>query len=281
MSGEPGMSRRRVVVGVCAIGVSVLALSGCVPNASNSFSDDFAVQQSVATVRIANDSGRVNISVGSKPGVHRTVHYTTDKPGQTSHYEGDTLVLEACDVRNCSIDYDVVLTAGAKVMGEVGSGDIELAGMSEVGVKAGSGDVTVRGATGPVTVDTRSGRTDLSGLTQSAVVSASSGDVQLADVKGDVTVQSQSGNVVGTGLGGKTSVRSSSGDVTLTMAVSQDVKVSARSGNATVNVPKGTPYRVTVKTTSGDQHVDIASDPAAAISMDVDVTSGNVELGYS
>lgn len=275
------MSRRRVVVGVCAIGAGVLVLSGCVPHASNSFSDDAAVQQSVATVRIANDAGHVHVSVGSKPGVHRTVYYAADKPGQTFHYEGDTLVLEACNVHNCTIDYDVVLTAGAKVMGEVGSGDIELAGMSEVGVKAGSGDVTVRGATGPVTVDTRSGRTDLSGLTQSAVVQASSGDVQLADIKGDVTVQSQSGDVVGTGLDGKTSVRSSSGDVTLTMATSRDVKVTATSGNVKVNVPKGTPYRVSVRTTSGDQHLNIASDPAATVGMDVGVTSGNVDLNYS
>src|SRR5690349_4789323 len=55
MSGGYGMSRRRVVLGVCAIGAGMLALSGCkgFNPASQSFTDDTAVQQTVSAVRIA------------------------------------------------------------------------------------------------------------------------------------------------------------------------------------------------------------------------------------
>ncbi|TCO64834.1 DUF4097 family beta strand repeat-containing protein [Actinocrispum wychmicini] len=276
------MSRRRVVVGVCAIGVGTLVLSGCgFRVASQQFSDDNAVQQTVSAVRIENGSGRVHISVGAKPGVHRTVYYQNDKPAQTSHFEGDTLVLEDCKIRNCSIDYDVVLAAGAKVMGEVGSGEIELTGMSEVGVQAGSGNITVRDVAGPVTVKVSSGRAELSGLGQSAVVEASSGDVRLTDVKGDATVVARSGSVVGTGLSGKTSVQSSSGDVTLTMAASQNVKVTASSGDIRVNVPKGTPYKTSVTTSSGDQRVNVATDPNASTVMELQANSGDVTVDYS
>jgi hypothetical protein len=276
------MSRRRVVLGVCAIGVGTLLLSGC--NArfrgGSSFSDDTGVQQKVSSVRIENGSGFVHVRVGARPNVHRTVFFASDKPGPTSHFEGETLVLEDCKVHNCSIDYDVVLPVGAKVAGEVGSGDVELVGMSEVGVRAGSGDVVVRDVSGPVTLKLSSGKAELSGLAQSAVVEASSGDVNLTDIRGDVTVLSRSGTVTGTSLGGKTSVEASSGDVRLDMASVQNVKATASSGNVKITVPRGDPYKVSAKTSSGDETCNIVNDPSAGHTMDVVAHSGDIRVDY-
>ena len=277
------MSRRRVVLGVCAIGVGTLLLAGCngLRSASKSFTDDTGVQQKVSAVRIENGSGAVHIRVGAAPNVHRTVYYLTDKPGSTSHFDGDTLVLEDCKQSNCSIDYDVVLPAGAKVTGAVGSGDIDVAGMSEVGVQSGSGDVVVRDITGPVTVKTSSGNATLSGLDQSAVVDAHSGDVRLTNVKGDITVQSRSGTVIGTGLGGKAVVDSSSGDVQLGLTAVRNAKVTAASGNIEVKVPRGDTYKVSAGTRSGDEHVNVANDPSGKFTLDLQAASGDVTVDYA
>lgn len=275
------MSRRRVVLGVCTIGT--LLLSGCsgFRAASSTFDDDIAVQQPVSAVRMETGSGSVKVRAGTAASIHRKVYYLGDKPGGSTHFEGgDTLVLEDCKQNNCSIDYDVVLPSGAKIIGKVGSGDITVVGMAEVGVQAGSGNITVRDVTGPVTVRASSGDVDLSGLGQAVVAEASSGDIKLTNVKGDATLLSRSGSVIGNDLSGKTSVESSSGDVTLTMSATTAVKATASSGNIQLHVPRGENYKVTAHTSSGDQNVNITNDPAARNLLDLDASSGDITVSY-
>ncbi|RSM67588.1 hypothetical protein DMH04_48750 [Kibdelosporangium aridum] len=274
---------RRVVLGVCAIGVGTLLLSGCdgFRVSSSTFSDTTDLTQKVATVRIDNGAGAVRIRIGATPSVRRTVYYrNNDKPGQTHRVEGDTLILDHCDQRNCSVDYEVTLPAAAKVMGEVGSGEIDLAGMSEVGVRAGSGDVRVRDISGPVAVNVGSGRVELTSLAQSAVVDASSGDVTLSDVKGDVTVLSRSGEVNASGIGGKAAVESSSGDVRVDMATAQSVKVTASSGRINVTVPRGQTYKADVTTSSGEKLVNVDTSPQSPYVLDLDASSGDIQVDY-
>ncbi|MEV4311670.1 DUF4097 family beta strand repeat-containing protein [Actinocrispum sp. NPDC049592] len=275
------MSRRRVVVlGICAAGTLLLAGCNGFRAASSTFDEDVPVGQPVSTVRIESGSGDVRIHTGSKANIHRKVYYQGDKPGATTRFEGNTLVLAECGQRNCSIDYELTLPVAAKVIGEAGSGNIEVVGMSEVGVRAGSGDVTVRNVAGPVTVNTGSGNAELSGLGQSAVVEVSSGDVRLTDVKGDATIQAHSGKVTGTNLGGKTSVDSSSGDVVLSMSAVRNVKATASSGNIKVQVPRGENYHVSAVTDSGDESVNILNDPAGPNLLDLHASSGDITVDY-
>jgi hypothetical protein len=283
MEQELGMSRRRVVLGVCAIGVGTLLLSGCdgFRVTSSQFSDDTGVQQAVTAVRLETGSGTVRVRVGPQPNIHRTVYHVNERPGQTSRFDGSTLVLEDCKQRNCSVDYDVTLPAGAKVMGDVGSGEVEIVAMSEVGVRAGSGDVRVRDVPGPVTVDVASGRAELTGLGQTAVVEASSGDIVLAGIKGDVTVRSHSGEVEASGLSGKASVESSSGDVRITMATAQSVKATASSGSIQLRVPRSGAYRLDIETSSGDQNVNIDTSPSSETVLDLNASSGDITVDYT
>jgi hypothetical protein len=276
------MSRRRVVLGVCAMSATALLLSGCngLRAASKTATDETGVTQPVKSVRLETGSGNVHIAPGSQGLVKRTVYFAGDKPGPTSRVEGDTLVLGPCPQDACSVDYDVTLPAGAKVIGEATSGDIDISGMTEVGIKTTSGDKTLRGISGPVTLEGSSGKVTLNDLGGSAVVRSTSGDVILTTVKGDVTVQLTSGHVSGTGLGGQASVKASSGDVDLAMAASHNVNVVVTSGNVSVKVPRGTPYRANLKTTSGNQDVSIATDPSATTAMDLQASSGDISVNY-
>ncbi|WP_168211505.1 DUF4097 family beta strand repeat-containing protein [Actinosynnema sp. ALI-1.44] len=274
---------RRVVLGVCAIGVGTLLLSGCDGfrvNSSN-FSDTTDLTQKVAAVRIDNGSGSVRIRTGATSSVKRTVYYRGDnKPGQTHRLEGDTLVLNDCDQNNCSVDYEVTLTAAAKVMGENRSGEVEVASMSEVGVRTGSGDVRVRDIPGPVTVNVRSGRAELINVGQSAVVEAGSGDVVVTGVKGDVTIKARSGATDATGVEGKASIDSSSGDVRLDMVTAQSAKVTAQSGAINVLVPRGQAYKTNVSTSSGEKTVNVDTSQDSKYVLDLEARSGDVTVDY-
>lgn len=276
------MSRRRVVLGVCAMGATALLLSGCngLRVASKQATDEMSVTQAVRSVRLDTSSGDVHIAVGQQAAVKRTVHYAGDMPGPTSRVEGDSLVLESCPHDTCSIDYDVTLPAGAKVLGETSSGDIDITGMTEVGLKSSSGDKTLRDISGPVTLENSSGKVMLTNLGGSAVVKSTSGDVILSTVKGDVTVQLTSGHVSGTGLGGQASVKASSGDVDLGLTAAHNVNVVATSGNVLVTVPQGTPYRVNAKTSSGNKEIGIATDPSSSTSMELQASSGDITVSY-
>ncbi|ALG14301.1 hypothetical protein AOZ06_52140 [Kibdelosporangium phytohabitans] len=271
------------MLGVCAIGVGTLLLSGCDGfrvNSSN-FSDTTDITQKIASVRIDNGSGAVRIRTGATSSVKRTVYYRSDnKPGQTHRVEGDTLVLNECDQNNCSVDYEVTLAAAAKVMGENRSGEVEVTGMSEVGVRAGSGDIRIKDVPGPVTVNVRSGRAELANLGQSAVVEASSGDVVVNGVKGDVTIKAHSGGTEATGVEGKASISSASGDVRLDMVTAQSAKVTAQSGTINVLVPRGQAYRANVTTSSGDKTINVDTSPDSKYVLDLEARSGDVQVDY-
>lgn len=274
---------RRVVLGVCAIGVGTLLLSGCgsFSLTSSNFSDTTDITQKIATVRIDNGSGAVRVRTGATASVKRTVYYRgTDKPGQTQRVEGDTLVLDRCPQNNCSVDYEVTLPDGAKVMGEVGSGEIDVVGMTEVGVRSGSGDIRVTDISGPVTVKVSSGRAQLSNIGQSAVVEAGSGDVSVTGVKGDATVQARSGEIKVAGVEGKASVDSTSGDIQLDMPKAQSLKATAQSGRIDVVVPRGQAYKTNVSTKSGEKTINVDTSMDSKYVLDLEASSGDVTVAY-
>nr|CTQ93754.1 lipoprotein [Kibdelosporangium sp. MJ126-NF4] len=274
---------RRVVLGVCAIGVGTLLLSGCdgFQVASTEFSDTTDLAQKVAAVRIDNGSGAVRIRQGASASVKRTVSYRgQNKPGQSHRVDGDTLMLNKCDQNNCSIDYEVTLPVAAKVLGEVGSGEIEVTGMADVGVRSGSGDIRVRDVPGPVTVKVSSGRAELTNLGQSAVVEAGSGEVVVTGAKGDVTIQARSGGTTATGIEGKASIESSSGDVRLDMVTAQSAKVTAQSGAIAVTVPRGQAYKTDVKTSSGGKTINIDTSMSSNHVLDLEASSGDIQVDY-
>ena len=233
------MGSMRVVAGITA-GAAGLVLAGGGWVGQNSFDDHEALGQTVTEVRFTNDSGNVTIKVGDTVEVGRTVRYGEDKPGRTHRVEDGVLVVEACPVRDCAIDYELTVPADAKVSGHVDSGSVEIAGVATANVEAESGDVTVRDVAGAVNASVQSGSIDLSGIGGAVVAGAESGDVRVGlDAVKSVAVETQSGDIEVTVPSGEYHVTASteSGDITNDLAEDPSgtpIEASAQSGNVTL-----------------------------------------------
>lgn len=105
---------------------------------------------------------------------------------------------------------------------------------------------------------------------------AKSGDITVEGLAAtDVTVQS--GDVRVLDGAGSVKVQTSSGDITVNLATPQSVHADANSGDVKVVVPQDH-YRVQVQTSSGDQRIDIPTDPASTRTLDLRADSGDVTL---
>ncbi|MBC6449076.1 DUF4097 family beta strand repeat-containing protein [Actinokineospora xionganensis] len=256
------MARKALLQGVFAVGVAgAVLLSGACGMVTEQFADNEAVGQTIRSVLVANDSGAVKIRTGGTTRVHRQVHHNADRPGATHRVDGDVLILQSCPVRNCWVDYDVVVPEGVTVSGKIDSGDVEVEGAGSVNLSAGSGDVTVRKVAGKVTVAADSGRVDL------------------VDIGDNVSVEVSSGSVKAVGLGGSADIAASSGSVEVALVEVGDVRARANSGSVQVVVPRGR-YRVNAVVDSGDLDNAIGSDVAAANAVDVAADSGDVSIRF-
>ncbi|MFI7677052.1 DUF4097 family beta strand repeat-containing protein [Actinophytocola sp. NPDC049390] len=233
------MGSMRVVAGI-TVGAAGLVLAGCGWVGQDSFDDRETLGQTITEVRFANDSGDVAIKVGDTAEVARTVRYGGDMPGKSHRVEDGVLVIEACPVRDCSIDYELTVPADVRVSGEVQSGTVEVTGVATVNVTAESGDITVRDVVGQVNASVQSGTLDLSGIGGAVVAGAESGDVRVGlDAVNSVSVETQSGSI----------------DVT---------------------VPSGA-YHVTASTESGDIANDLEDDPSGT-PIEASAQSGDVTI---
>jgi len=114
-----------------------------------------------------------------------------------------------------------------------------------------------------VTIDTTSGDLATSGLTGPQSVTSVSGTVSLADVQGtDTTAKSTSGDV----------------EVRLLTPPTR-LAVESVSGDVTVLVPGGGPYRVIGDTLTGDAEIGVPTDPSASATISVNTTSGDISVG--
>lgn len=247
----------RALAGVALIGVAAAI-------AFNWWEDDIAeasdeVREPVRTVRIANDSGDVKVVAGATrtAKVHQRFDYTWNEPESSYSVSDGELVLDGCGW-NCSVDYTVEVPRGTTITGDANSGDIVLDNVGDVDVHADSGSVQVRRANGDVRVE------------------ASSGDVELTGVAGTTQVDSSSGEVRATGLRGRTEVNASSGDISLGLDRAQDVVAHTSSGRIQLTVPDQR-YRVQAST-EGDERIGVRQSPDAAHLLDLDTSSGDLQV---
>jgi Putative adhesin len=217
----------------------------------------------VREVRIDNNSGDVDVRVDDTTStrVRQVFHYNWSKPGDAYSMDGNTLVLGGCG-GSCSVDYHIVVPRGTKVTGEASSGEIALAGVAAVDVRVSSGGIAVHDVRGPVRAE------------------ASSGDIDLSRVTGESTLRANSGNITGDGMDGRVSAETSSGDIEMSLTSQRDVRAKASSGDISLRVPDGT-YQVNAHASSGGEQVNVPTDPAAAHSLVLSASSGDIDVRRS
>lgn len=223
--------------------------------------------------RIEIDSGSGNVDVRYVPGSRGEVRQTRNGwfSGWSGGWSGDAseplhrlddgrLVLDTDCGWNCSVDYLVTLPTAVPVTGRMGSGSLEVSGMSSVDVEVGSGPIELRGIDGPVTART------------------GSGPVELADITGRVDVESGSGRIEGRDLSSRdVTARTNSGGVELELLESGSVRVETGSGGIDLTVPRAA-YRVDADTGSGSTEIEVDRDPAAERSLELSTGSGGIDV---
>ncbi|MFD5831264.1 DUF4097 domain-containing protein [Lentzea sp. NPDC060358] len=264
-------------------GTVLTALTGCgIRIVEYEFSDDHVVAEKITSVRARNGSGDVTIRVQQDLGetkVHRRVqHNKNNKPGgPTHHVEGSTLVLDTCG-DNCEANYEVVVpSAGISVVGNIGSGDALVEGVSSVEFETGSGNVVTRDVAGDVKVKAGSGNFSATRVGGTLTADLGSGRVELNTVKGKALVVASSGDIDGSFLSGDVIADTGSGRVELTMAEPRSVRVRSGSGDVNVRAPGG-PYKVTGSSDSGDREVHVPTDPGASLELNLSSGSGEVRV---
>ncbi|GGM47510.1 hypothetical protein GCM10012275_18260 [Longimycelium tulufanense] len=268
---------RRVALLLGGLVLASFALGGCDVVEYRKLADDSTVLEWVTKVRIEGGAGGIDLRVGERTSVHRTVSYIDIRPPVLHRVENETLVLPTTCGPHCSVRYTVTVPAGTSVGGYLGAGDLTLAGAAAVDVEVGAGDVVIRDVTGPVNVELRSGNVTVERAGGNVGVRASSGHVELVDVTGQSNVELHSGDVSGRGLRGVTRVRGSSGDITLHLAEPRSVRAETMSGDVRLTVPRG-PYRVVTKTFGGSETMGLQADPRAENTLEVRTASGNIVI---
>ncbi|MET0132420.1 MAG: DUF4097 family beta strand repeat-containing protein, partial [Kibdelosporangium sp.] len=64
------------------------------------------------------------------------------------------------------------------------------------------------------------------------------------------------------------------------MDSAQNVKATASSGDINLIVPRGAPFKVQSRSSSGEQNINIATDPAGQSLLDLDASSGDITVNY-
>jgi hypothetical protein len=144
------------------------------------FQDDASSATAIDEIRVTGKTVALEVRPGSGPGVeiHRTARYLNPlhaRPGETHRIVGNVLELGGDDSAMFGvIEYVVLAPAGVRITADIGTGSIDVAGVSTVQAKVGTGSLTVSGATDDVVATAGTGAVTV-GLAVPADVEARTG----------------------------------------------------------------------------------------------------------
>ena len=163
---------------------------------------------------------------------------------------------------------------------------------TEVAVTSDSGATTVRGVSGAVVIRTQSGAIGVMQLGGTAVVTTGSGSVEADGVAGSLTVTTSSSSITARAVAGDLRVRTTSGAVDAALSGEGDADVETGSSAIRLSGIRGAVIAATQSgrvslqgvprrdwvASAGSGSVDIATEPAAPITLDASSGSGSVKV---
>jgi hypothetical protein len=217
---------RRTSLLAAVVGLIVVAgAAGCGP-IFNTLNDGVVRDTPMTEVRFSGGSGDVTVLPDDAVkgiDIRRIARYWDEPPRESIEISGGLVRLDADCGPHCTASYEVHAPRGLRVVGDTGSGDVNLRGVSDVDVRVSSGDLSVVDTTGSVRVQVSSGdiTLDLPG-TANVTVEASSGDVEVRLPNGccRITASTSSGDErievsQGSAAAPLVNVHTSSGDISV------------------------------------------------------------------
>lgn len=235
----------RVAMAAAVTAVTVGGLAGCnVIGPPQRFTDEFTVNEEIATIELDNATGGVTVigTDATEVTVERTVSYIGNREiGDTHDVDGDTLELGGCG-RFCWVSYTVEAPEGVDVRGTTSNGAIELTAVGEVDVRT------------------------------------SNGRIELEDVSDRISAETSNGRIIGSELNGDgIRVGTSNGAIELELGEAQDVEARTSNGAIELTVPEAT-YRVTAETSNGSTEIGVADDPDGEFSLELRTSNGSITV---
>jgi DUF4097 and DUF4098 domain-containing protein YvlB len=173
------------------------------------------------------------------------------------HQEGNSVRIDYVNMRNVSIDYDIIVPVDTTVRTHSGSGDQSVEGLhSKIDLESGSGDMRLTSLEGDIHVHTGSGNVDGRALTGPFQAEAGSGDIRLEDKGGDVQIRTGSGNIEVRQVNGAFRAETGSGDVRAEGRQTGQWEVRTGSGNVQLRLPADAAFNLDAATSSGRVIVD-------------------------
>lgn len=135
-----------------------------------------------------------------------------------------------------------------------------------------------------VSGSTSNGAISLSSLEGPLDISTSNGTITLEDVASNAVLSTSNGSITGSRVSSEQmQVRTSNGEVSLSFAEGlSSLEVSTSNGDVELTLPQdSSPFAVSTSTSNGQVTTDIATDPAAGESIEVETSNGDIAIVYA
>ncbi|MEV6306927.1 DUF4097 family beta strand repeat-containing protein [Actinoplanes sp. NPDC051861] len=170
-----------------------------------------------------------------------------------------------------SVDVSIALPAGSRLAAVLEVGSVTTIGrLGECRLKSAAGNFTVEQA-GPLRVHTAAGHVTVDTVSGRAEISTGSGRIQIGDVDGAAEVKNSNGDTVIDAVTGDLRARSANGDITVEHA---GADVDAKSSNGAIRLGEVVRGSVLLGASMGELEIGIAEGTAAW--LDVNTSFGQV-----
>jgi hypothetical protein len=174
--------------------------------------------------------------------------------------DGNNIRIDYVNVRDISVDYEIVVPTDATIRTHTGSGDQTIEGThGNLELQSGSGDVKLSRLTGEIRLQTGSGDVRAREIAGAIRGGTGSGNIEVEEVgSGDVDLRTGSGNVTAHGIQGEFRAEAGSGDITAEGKQTGAWEIRTGSGNVHVRFPEDAAFDANLSTSSGSMDVNPA-----------------------
>jgi putative adhesin len=171
--------------------------------------------------------------------------------------DGNNIRIDYVNVRDISVDYEIVVPTDTTIRTHTGSGDQTIEGThGNLELQSGSGDVKLSRLTGEIRLQTGSGDVRAREISGAIRGGTGSGNMEVEEVgSGNVDLRTGSGNVTARGIQGEFRAEAGSGDITAEGRQTGAWEIRTGSGNVHVHFPDDAAFDANLSTSSGSMDV--------------------------